>query len=96
MARFKVRGAVLGVRTTPYDFIDEKGTRQSGESLTVVLYDEAAVSSHELKVKRAAAGKFTDLPMGTVVELDVDVFANLSAKGEALLTVTAVDVRDAA
>lgn len=96
MARFQVRGAVLGVRKSPYDFVDEKGVRQTGESVTVVLFDEASVASHELKVKRASAGKFTELGLGQPVEVEVDVFANLSAKGEALLTVTAVDVRDAA
>lgn len=95
MARFQVRGAVLGVRTTPYDFEDSEGKRQQGESLTVVLFDESSVSASEIKVQRKAAGKFTEIPMGTVVEVAVDVFANSDAAGRPLLSISAADVRAA-
>lgn len=95
MARFQLEGAVLGLRRTPYDFTDQQGQQVKGESLTLVLFDEASTTSHEVKVQRTAAGKFSELALGQVVVVDVLVSAILR-NGNAALDIKAMDVCDAA
>lgn len=95
MATFTMSGAVLGVRRTPYDFTDDDGKQVKGESYALVLYDADAVRSHEVKIKRDVAGKFVDIPQGTVITVAVDVFANLDKGGKPFLSITAADLLDA-
>ena len=94
MARFTVRGMVLGVRNTPYSFEDDEGKTVEGESLNLVLFDEEATLTHDIKIKRSVAGKFTDLVTSQVVDVAVDVFANLR-NGAPILSMSAVDVSPA-
>lgn len=93
MAKFILTGAALGVRRTPYDFKDDDGKQVAGETLTLVLFDEDTTTSHEVKIKRSAAGRFAALEVGEVVHVDVDVYATLR-NGNSVLSITAYDVRN--
>lgn len=77
MARFTVTGTVLGLRETPYDFVDgETGKRNSGISRRLLIFDPEAVFTSELSVREDDAAEARRLGTGELVTLEVDVRAN--------------------
>lgn len=76
MARFTVTGTVLGLRETPYDFVDDTGKRNSGISRRLVIFDPDAVLTSELSVREDGLAEASRLGVGELVTLDVDVRAN--------------------
>lgn len=82
-------GMCVGVETRPYDFIDEAGQRQAGDSVALSLSEDFGAEPVRVKVPRPLHGAVQALKPYSAIEVEADLFARPRGPQSAVIEATA-------
>ena len=92
MPQMKLHGALLGLRSKPYDFVDKvTKERSAGTSRRLFLWDLTATEPVEISIREEQLHLVGDLTEGQLVTLSVEPRANGNRVTYAFESLASVD-----